>query len=57
MKPDTKCCIIYLLDAGQKVVCYQNAPQIYLPIALKNDNPMSIIGLVNGKFTTDKIDA
>ena len=57
MKPDTKCCIIYLLDAGQKMVCYQNAPQIYLPIALKNDNPMSIIGLVNGKFTTDKIDA
>ena len=40
-----------------KVVCYQDASQIYLPMALKDDNPMSIIRLVNGKFTTDKIDA
>ena len=32
-------------------ICYQNFPQAALPDALKDDNPLGIFRLVNGKFT------
>jgi len=36
-------------------VCYQNCPDKLLPPALQNDNPLGIMRLVNGKYTTDPI--
>lgn len=36
-------------------VCYQNFPQFALPDALKNDNPLHIFRLVNGKSSQDPI--
>jgi NADP-dependent aldehyde dehydrogenase len=36
-------------------VCYQNFPQKFLPDELKNENPMNIYRLVNGKWSTDKL--
>ncbi|MFT4020318.1 MAG: aldehyde dehydrogenase (NADP(+)) [Acinetobacter sp.] len=32
-------------------VCYQNTPQVLLPDALKNENPLNIHRLVNGQVT------
>ncbi len=38
-----------------KPICYQDFSQDLLPDALKNDNPLNITRLVNGKLTKDKI--
>lgn len=38
------------------MVCYQDAPYDHLPEALKNENPRGIMRLVNGKYTTEKVD-
>lgn len=37
-------------------VCYQDFPQFALPEALKNENPLHIFRLINGKFTQEAID-
>jgi NADP-dependent aldehyde dehydrogenase len=34
-------------------VCYQNFPQSLLPDELKDDNPLAILRMVNGKWTRD----
>jgi NADP-dependent aldehyde dehydrogenase len=36
-------------------VAYQNSPDELLPDALKNDNPLGIWRMVNGRFSKDKI--
>jgi NADP-dependent aldehyde dehydrogenase len=36
-------------------VCYQNFPLSLLPEELKNENPLKILRLVNGKWTREKI--
>ncbi len=36
-------------------VCYQNFPEALLPDALRNDNPLNLLRLVNGEKTKDKI--
>ncbi|MBS1511851.1 MAG: aldehyde dehydrogenase (NADP(+)) [Bacteroidetes bacterium] len=33
-------------------VAYQNFPQVFLPDALKNENPLRILRMINGKRTT-----
>jgi len=39
------------IDRFTRFVCYQDYPQSLLPEALKDDNPMGIVRLVNGKMT------
>jgi NADP-dependent aldehyde dehydrogenase len=39
----------------QRAVAYQNTPQSLLPAPLRNDNPDSLMRLVNGVVTTDPI--
>ncbi|HWB28321.1 MAG TPA: aldehyde dehydrogenase (NADP(+)) [Chitinophagaceae bacterium] len=34
-------------------VCYQNFPQFLLPEALKDDNPLGIVRMINGKLSKD----
>lgn len=36
-------------------VCYQNLPQAALPEALKNENPLGVLRMVNGKMTGDAV--
>lgn len=36
-------------------VCYQNFPETLLPDALRNDNPLNILRLVNGEMSRNKI--
>ncbi|QNI33533.1 aldehyde dehydrogenase (NADP(+)) [Alloacidobacterium dinghuense] len=36
-------------------VCYQNLPQSALPEELKNQNPLGILRMLNGKMTTEAI--
>lgn len=36
-------------------VCYQNYPQQWLPDALKDENPLGIMRLINGALTRDAI--
>ena len=36
-------------------VCFQNTPQVLLPDALKDSNPLQITRLVNGQLTQAKI--
>jgi NADP-dependent aldehyde dehydrogenase len=36
-------------------VAYQNFPQQLLPQALKNENPLNILRLVNGTFSRDAV--
>ena len=36
-------------------VCYQDAPQSLLPMALKDNNPLEIFRKINGKWCQDKI--
>lgn len=36
-------------------VAYQDFPERFLPDALKNDNPLNILRLVNGEWTTGRI--
>ncbi|HVW77267.1 MAG TPA: aldehyde dehydrogenase (NADP(+)) [Alloacidobacterium sp.] len=36
-------------------VCYQNLPQSALPDALKNENPLGVLRMVNGEMTKDAI--
>ena len=36
-------------------VCYQNFPDEHLPEELKNDNPLGILRMVNGKFVNSQI--
>ena len=37
-------------------ICYQNCSDAFLPDALKNSNPLNIGRMVNGTFTTSKIE-
>lgn len=36
-------------------VCYQDCPELFLPDALKDDNPLHIMRKVNGEFTRDTV--
>lgn len=36
-------------------ICYQDFPRSFLPDELKNENPLNILRLVNGEWTTGKI--
>jgi NADP-dependent aldehyde dehydrogenase len=36
-------------------VCYQNAPEEFLPAELLNDNPLNVLRCVNNEWTRDKI--
>jgi NADP-dependent aldehyde dehydrogenase len=36
-------------------VCYQNAPQTILPDALKDDNPMGLLRMVDGQYSRERI--
>ena len=36
-------------------VCYQDFPAALLPPALRNENPLGILRIVNGKLTTDAV--
>lgn len=36
-------------------VAFQNTPQVFLPLPLKNENPNRIMRLINGEYSTDPI--
>ena len=43
------------IERFARPVCYQNAPEAFLPDALKKGNPLNLQRLVNGVMTTDSI--
>jgi 2,5-dioxopentanoate dehydrogenase len=46
----------YAIKRFARPVTYQSAPESVLPDALKNSNPLNILRLVNGSYTTQPID-
>ena len=43
------------IDRYLRPVCYQNYPQSLLPEALRDENPLKLLRLVNGEMTRDSI--
>ncbi|MGN9713553.1 aldehyde dehydrogenase (NADP(+)), partial [Acinetobacter variabilis] len=43
------------IDRYLRPVCYQNYPQSLLPEALRDENPLNLLRLVNGEMTRDRI--
>lgn len=43
------------IDRYLRPVCYQNYPQNLLPEALRDENPLNLLRLVNGEMTRDRI--
>jgi NADP-dependent aldehyde dehydrogenase len=39
------------IERFMRPVCYQNTPQVLLPAALKDENPLQINRLINGELT------
>jgi len=43
------------IDRYLRPVCYQNYPQNLLPEALRDENPLNLLRLINGEMTRDRI--
>ncbi|MEK5759143.1 aldehyde dehydrogenase (NADP(+)), partial [Acinetobacter variabilis] len=43
------------IDRYLRPVCYQNYPQSLLPEALRDENPLNLLRLVNGEMTQNRI--
>lgn len=45
----------FAIERWCRPVCYQNAPEAFLPPELRSGNPLGILRLVNGEWTRDAV--